>query len=168
MCWVCAEHNKFFRRYACGRLDHLLNCVLLFVVLFYVYPLKFLTMWLLGGVFGLKNRPSIGDVGQVETLMLLYSGGILLIFGTFILLYQHAWSQRKRLDLNAVEEVGLRYGMRAHMLSAGLGVTSILIALSPIGSMFAGLVYVLMGPLHAWNGYALGAAVSKLEKRGLS
>ena len=44
VCWIWYEHNLFFRRY--GLQDPwtvFLNCVLLFVVLFYVYPLKFLT-----------------------------------------------------------------------------------------------------------------------------
>src|SRR4029078_3921755 len=41
VCWIWYEHNLFFRRY--GLQDGwtvFLNCVLLFVVLFYVYPLK--------------------------------------------------------------------------------------------------------------------------------
>jgi uncharacterized membrane protein len=41
--WIWHEHNVFFRRF--GLQDHFtvfLNSVLLFVVLFYVYPLKFL------------------------------------------------------------------------------------------------------------------------------
>jgi uncharacterized membrane protein len=41
--WIWHEHNMFFRRY--GLQDPLtvfLNGVLLFVVLFYVYPLKFM------------------------------------------------------------------------------------------------------------------------------
>ena len=45
VCYIWWEHNKFFRRY--GLQDAwtaFLNCVLLFVVLFYVYPLKFLTV----------------------------------------------------------------------------------------------------------------------------
>jgi uncharacterized membrane protein len=47
VCWIWYEHNIFFRRY--GLQDPwtvFLNSVLLFVVLFYVYPLKFLTMGL--------------------------------------------------------------------------------------------------------------------------
>ena len=42
VCWIWYEHNVFFRSYG---LDDpwtvFLNCVLLFVVLFYVYPLKY-------------------------------------------------------------------------------------------------------------------------------
>ena len=49
VCWIWYEHNVFFRRY--GLQDAwtvFLNAVLLFVVLFYVYPLRFLTTALVG------------------------------------------------------------------------------------------------------------------------
>src|SRR4029079_10892928 len=88
VCFVWWEHNKFFRRY--GLQDAwtaFLNALLLFVVLFYVYPLKFLTTWLLGGIFHLEGRPVIDQAAQVRTLMLLYSSGVVLIFGTLALLY---------------------------------------------------------------------------------
>src|SRR5215203_4822419 len=48
---VWFQHFRFFRRY--GLQDTpvvLLNCALLFVVLFYVYPLKFLYTWLVAQV----------------------------------------------------------------------------------------------------------------------
>src|SRR5688572_8254675 len=43
VCWIWYEHNIFFRRYGLqDALTVFINCVLLFVVLYYVYPLKFL------------------------------------------------------------------------------------------------------------------------------
>src|SRR5262249_7398500 len=65
VCYVWWEHNKFFRRY--GLQDAwtaFLNCLLLFVVLFYVYPLKFLTTWLLGPLFHL-DRPTVDRPEQI-------------------------------------------------------------------------------------------------------
>ena len=51
--WIWYEHNLFFRRYGLqDGLTILLNHVLLFVVLFYVYPLKFVFTSLLGDLFG--------------------------------------------------------------------------------------------------------------------
>lgn len=42
MCWIWFEHYAFFRKFdAEDPLTILLNCVLLFLVLFFVYPLKF-------------------------------------------------------------------------------------------------------------------------------
>jgi uncharacterized membrane protein len=165
VCYIWWEHNKFFRRY--GLQDAwtaFLNAVLLFVVLFYIYPLKYLTLGVLGGLFQLPNRPSLDDARYV---MLIYSGGIILIFGTFLLLYQHAWRQRRALGLSAADEINLRHGLRAHGISTSLGVISIALAsvLPPQWLALAGLLYGLMGPLHAWNGYRNGAALAALDKQ---
>ena len=41
ICWIWYLHYSFFRQYGLeDRLTIVLNCVLLFVVLFFVYPLK--------------------------------------------------------------------------------------------------------------------------------
>ena len=83
VCWIWYEHNVFFRRY--GLQDGgtvVLNSLLLFVVLFYVYPLKFLTTNLLGPLFGVEEA-SFDRISDGRLLMLLYSGGIVLIFATY-------------------------------------------------------------------------------------
>ena len=42
VCWIWFEHYAFFRKFdAEDALTIFLNCVLLFLVLFFVYPLKF-------------------------------------------------------------------------------------------------------------------------------
>jgi uncharacterized membrane protein len=166
VCWVWYEHNKFFRRY--GLQDAwtaFLNSVLMFVILFYVYPLKFLTTWLLGGVFGL-DRPEIRtDIpDEVRTLMLLYSTGVLLIFGLFVLLYLHAGRRRAALALSPAEEVQLRFGRRAHLLSCTVAALSIAIVFSGIPAWIGGVIYGLMGPLHGWNGYRMGKALDRFPQ----
>ena len=164
VCWIWYEHNIFFRRY--GMQDALtvfLNAVLLFVVLFYVYPLRFLTTALVGGL--VMRRGDVPDITQTDSwlLMLLYSIGVLLIFTTFLMLHWHAWKQRRTLELSRVEEVQLQFRARSHGISAGIAVASLLIlALAPTQAMWAGIIYGLMGPLHGWNGYRAGAAQAKL------
>lgn len=162
VCWIWYEHNVFFRRY--GLQDPwtvFLNSVLLFVVLFYVYPLKYLTTRLTGQFSG---HPTVNmrDVdGQL--VMLLYSTGVVVIFATFILLHLHAWRQRAVLDLGPTDELTLRFSRRAHVISASI-LVSIAIALLGSGwSAVAGLIYCLMGPLHAWNGYQAGKAHERLR-----
>jgi len=165
--WIWYEHNVFFRRY--GLQDAwtvFLNAVLLFVVLFYVYPLRFLTTMLVGGV-GLMPKgtyPAFDDIDNAY-LMILYSTGVFVIFSSFLLLYRHAWRLRKTLGLDPVEELQLKYRARAHGISTGLAVASLLLVfLLPAGPMWAGMIYGLMGPLHAWNGYRGGAAQARLAK----
>jgi hypothetical protein len=167
VCWIWYEHNWFFRR--TGLQDPwtvFLNCVLLFVVLFYVYPLKFLTAALMSRFFGLGGGvgPSFSSVTYSgSTLMVMYSTGVVLIFGTFVLLYRHARARRAELDLSPSDDVALAYGLRGHVISMSLGAVSLALALaSEALAPIAGFLYGLMGPLHAWNGYAGGKAQAKL------
>ncbi len=165
VCWIWYEHNVFFLRYVLqGPWTVFLNIVLLFVVLFYVYPLKFLTISIVGGLLGLAGRPTIAD-GEWAELMLLYSSGVLVIFTVFVLLHWHAWRQRHALGLDELERLQLKSGATGHALSAGIAVVSLVLLAMPIGSMWSGLVYCLMGPVHGWNGYRFGRASDRLRAR---
>jgi len=137
--------------------------------LFYVYPLRFLTTALVGRqIMGDPNAPKIAP-SEGPLLMLLYSIGVLLIFSTFLLLHWRAWSQRGEIGLTAVEDLQLRYRARSHGISAGIAVASLILVLAlPSQAMWAGLIYCLMGPLHAWNGHAAGSAQAKLRKASLA
>jgi len=163
VCWIWYEHNVFFRRY--GLQDPwtvFLNCVLLFVVLFYVYPLKFLTLHLAGQFRG-DPATNMKDVDG-RLVMLLYSAGVVLIFGVFVALHRHAWKKRAALGLDAADLMTLRYSTRGHAISTSLGLVSIAIVLvNRRWSGIAGMIYGLMGPLHAWNGYQAGKAHARLN-----
>lgn len=161
--YIWWEHNKFFRRY--GLQDAwtaFLNALLLFVVLFYVYPLKYLTTTLLAPVVGLPRGAA--GLGDGRFVMLVYSAGVAMIFGVFLLLYRHAWAARGQLGLDAADLVRLRYAARAHALSFGLALTSI--ALSAVIAerllWIPGVLYGLMGPLHGHNGYRAARAQAAL------
>jgi len=162
VCYIWWEHNRFFR--LTGMQDAwtaFLNSLLLFVVLFYVYPLKFLATALVGPLLGLGGR---GGLEDGRFVMVVYSTGVVLIFGTFVLLYRHARSRRRQLALTPVEETTLRFKTRAHLLSTGLGIASVaLAALLPERLLWiAGALYALMGPLHGWNGFAAGREYRRL------
>ncbi|HEX5071307.1 MAG TPA: TMEM175 family protein [Vicinamibacterales bacterium] len=165
VCWIWYEHNLFFRRYGLqDAFTVFLNCLLLFVVLFYVYPLKFLTSSLVD-TFVFHKEGFEGTEADGHLLMWLYSLGVLLIFLTFIALHMHAWRQRAALALTPTESLQLRFRIRSHAISAGLAAVSILLVLIlPHRLALAGLVYGLMGPLHAWNGYAAGKAHAALAQ----
>jgi len=163
VCYLWYEHNKFFRRY--GLEDAwtvVLNSVLLFVVLFYVYPLKYLANSLLGGMVGVVDAPRMQS-GRL--LMYMYSGGVVLVFSTFVALYWHAWRRRRDLDLDASELVTLRFGRRAHLISVGIGLFSLALNYLTALPGLSGMIYFLMGPMHGWNGYLAYKAHDKLEVR---
>ena len=133
-----------------------LNAVLLFVVLFYVYPLRFLTTALVGRPACSHQRRS-GHQRDATAAAddCCTASASSLIFTTFVLLHRHAWRQRAALDLTRIEELQLQYRARSHGISAGIAVVvaAARVALVPAQSMWAGLIYCLMGPLHGWNGY---------------
>jgi uncharacterized membrane protein len=164
VCYIWWEHNQFFRRY--GLQDAwtaLLNSILLFVVLFYVYPLKFLATVLLSPLVGGATMPRDWDARFV---MVTYSVGVTLIFGTFVLLYRHAWRRRASLGLDPEELIALRFKKRAHQISTCLGLTSIALAtvVSERSMWIPGVLYGLMGPLHAVNGWQAGRAQADLAR----
>ena len=73
---------------------------------------------------------------------------------------------RKTLDLTPVEQLQLHFRLRSHGISVGLATVSLLmLAVSDRMPMWAGMIYALMGPLHAWNGYSAGKAQAALAKQ---
>jgi uncharacterized membrane protein len=166
VCWIWYEHNKFFRRYGLqDALTAFLNAVLLFVVLFYVYPLRFLTIMLVGPMVGVEGGARFDDAGVDGTLLMtFYSGGVLVIFTVFVLLHLHARRKRATLGLGPLEELQLYYSTRSHLISAGIAVISLLILAVGMEPMWAGLIYALMGPVHGVNGFLAGRALGNLAK----
>jgi hypothetical protein len=176
ICWIWYEHQQFFRNYGLqGPWVITVNCLLLFVVLFSVYPLKYLTISLIGPMVGMVDpmtkEPLHLGMDNGDTVMLLYSTGVVLIFGAFVLLYREAWKQRAAMGLGAEESLQLKSNMRGHFISAGLGVVSIVLVLIARATqeyrlvIAAGLIYSLMGPLHGWNGHATGKSLAALRKK---
>lgn len=90
------KHYLFFRRYGLeDGVTVLLNVILLFLVLFYVYPLKFLFSAALGEV-----RITIEEGRQ---LFSIYGLGLSAVFVVFVLLYANALRQKRRLELTPLE-----------------------------------------------------------------
>ncbi|MFL5560449.1 MAG: TMEM175 family protein [Gemmatimonadaceae bacterium] len=106
---------RFFRRYGLEDPTTIrLNGVLLFVVLFFVYPLKFMTQLLTdffmnGGLSTL--RPGVLSkalVGGGYDLVLLFYGGFGTVFLVLGLMYLHAYRMRDHIGLNELEALDTR------------------------------------------------------------
>ena len=156
------KHYGFFRRY--GLQDtptRLLNAVLLFIVLFYVYPLKYLWSHLISASGRLNVDPSEG-----QTLMVIYGLGGAAVFSIFVLLHRHAWQLRDELELNELERYDTRASIRENALLAAVPLLSVLLAwiLPPRFLSLAGGVYFLYGPLMTWNGMREGRGRHRLEE----
>ncbi len=154
---IWAVHNGFFRRY--GLADAwtvVLNAALLFVVLFYVYPLKFLAMALvqvLGGVAPGEAR-LFASADDAATLLSVYGAGFVAVFLMVALLYRHALRRRAELGLDAAEAHAARFWMEHYLLYVGVGLLSLALALTGVGLGIGmpGWIYALLGPLCWWHG----------------
>jgi len=104
-------HYVYWRRYGLETLYSIvLNSALVFVTLFYVYPLKFVFTLAVGAVSGglTVPRSQLSQMildAQVPTLMTIYSLGFTAVFGIFALQYQYAYSKREELELNEYERL---------------------------------------------------------------
>jgi uncharacterized membrane protein len=168
--WIWFEHYSFFLRFKLqDNLTVFLNLVLLFVVLFFAYPLKFVLTRLVGGLTG-YGLPE-GDAaftsftaGDARLLMGAYSAGFVAVFGVLALFYWNALRQREELRLSTLEVFDARAGIRAHLLSVAIGMLSIALALVLPMRLFglAGFVYFLLGPVQGMNGSRSGRARGRL------
>jgi uncharacterized membrane protein len=163
--FVWYEHYKFFRRYGLSDLPTLwLNSVLLFLMLFYVYPLKFLfTLWM-DQLFGFSENEMI-EASQVPLLLLIYSAGFVAIQIVFVLMYLRAYSLRGELGLDAYELSVTREEIQGYLLNVSVGLASIAIAVFGGDALvsLAGYVYILVFPLQTINGRVMGSRRRKSE-----
>ncbi len=119
--WV--GHYRFFRRYGLQTpWAVFLNCVLLFFVLFYVYPLKFLFVEVFSGSGGIEPD-------DARMLFLIYGAGYAAVFTVLALLYLHAWRQREALALSPIELLKTRHSMINNLAMAIVGLSSAALAL---------------------------------------
>jgi uncharacterized membrane protein len=150
---IWKEHHRFFSRYGLADAKtSFLNAVLLFGVLLYVYPLKFLFTIMLGPLLGAVRDSAAVPMrpDQVRPLMAIYSSGYAAVWAIFALMYRHAYAQRLVLLLDArqVFETRAQAGaMVAHMCIGLLSVAMAFIAPSRLAGTFAGFTYFLVGPV---------------------
>ena len=169
--WIWFEHYLFFLHFKVeDNLTVLFNLMLLFVVLFFAYPLKFVLTRVVGGWTGL-GLPH-GDTGyfrftasDARLLMVAYSAGFVAVFGLLGLFYGNALRQRDALGLGPLELFDARAGLRRHLLSVTIGVASILLALLVPMNLFwmPGFIYFLLGPVQGTNGHRTGVARARVK-----
>src|SRR4051812_37187990 len=79
--WIWHEHNMFFRRYGLqDGVTVVLNAGLLFVVLFYVYPLKFTFDSMFAQFVPAANAPERMALYQMANASIIYALGFVVLF----------------------------------------------------------------------------------------
>ena len=162
----------FFRRYNLqDTYTLILNAMLIFVVLFYVYPLKFLFTLLVsqfvGGGAEHAAEPMI-ERGQLGSLMMVFDLGYLAVFAIFALLYYHAYRLRSAMDLNELEMLDTRESIISALINIGVAVISlsILFIAGENHAGLAGMIYpILMAPATTIHHAITGRKRRKLMER---
>ena len=160
--WIWYQHDGFFKKYPLeDPLTVVINGALLFVVLFYVYPLKFMfdsmfARWLPAP----RTRAPIDqmELWELGNAAAVYGLGFLVLFLVFALLYYRAYRLRDELELTDGDVFDLRTEMGHHFTSAAVGALAMVFALvAPLRIVFMSpMMFILMGPAHYWWGTRRG------------
>lgn len=98
---IWMSHFRFFRRYGLHDAGTLwINSALLFSILFYVYPVKF--MFAVASGFNVDPH-LFSNPYQKREMMEVYSLGFAAIYFCLTALYWNAWRQRRVLHLSPLE-----------------------------------------------------------------
>lgn len=131
------QHFVFFYRYGLRNPTVLvLNTIFLVIVLFYVYPLKYLARGILIPIAYLFDQSALLrqmlDVyrgGSVADLMIIYGLGASAVFIILSIMYRYAWKRSDELELNAVERFDSYTSMIANFLLASVPLISVALAI---------------------------------------
>lgn len=143
------QHFVFYFRYGLrnGKII-VFNTLFLVIVLFYVYPLKFLTRLLLYPLALLtENDVLIQELSgvirwqkDIGDLMIIYGIGYGSIFFVLMMMYRYALKNADALELNEIEKFDTRVSMQTNLLMAIIPFFSVLLSFIFRGHWLAGLI----------------------------
>ena len=138
MMGIWKVHYNFFRR--TDYIDNwiiALNMILLFTVLFYIFPVRSLLITGFGG-----NRISIDDFSDIFQL---YSIGFALIFTSLFFMYLRTYKK----DIKEGKNLKYLFYTRHFFIFITMGLISFLLAKFQVGLLYGipGFVYAFLGPL---------------------
>jgi len=158
------EHVTWSRRYGLDdRGSIVLSLVLVFLVMVYIYPPKYMFGSFFGWITGgwLSSGVNVHSMGDLRAMFVIYG----IVFGTMSivlsLLYLQAWRQRHVLGLSLDECVATSRSIASGWVMAGVATVSIIVACNlpeqspPWMQGAPGMVYALLflnGPVPAWFG----------------
>lgn len=157
------NHSNFFLYY--GLIDNTiktLNALFLFVLLFYVYPLKYLFSYI-GTAIYISIKEGFGDdseafnqtlqilreeklsVVQWQDLMIRFGLGLFFIYLIVLLMHMHAYKKAGELQLEAREKFITRTFIHEYLILIAITVLSMLVVIIFGGraAPYSGMVYLL-------------------------
>jgi len=158
-------HYRYHRRYGFeDPFSRVITMAILVLVLFFVYPLKFLFTAITVNMFGLglANAPHVDTVDQGVTLYLIYGLGFAGVWGLYAVLYMHALRKRAALGLSEIEVMMTKAVLAENLIYVGVCALSIAIAILTRNTWLPGFIYFILGPLQGFNGWWYGRKVHAL------
>jgi len=165
------RHFMFFRQYGLSDMPTMLiNSALLFVLLMYVYPLRFMfstVITMFTGIGPKRVSDNMMSNADVPTLFVVFGAGYAAIYILFGLLYIHAYRVRQRLALGEYERHDTVTNIWNNLACAGVGFLSIVLALTLNGAwvQIAGWCYATVGFVAGGIGYSRGRSRERLQRR---
>ena len=135
--WIV--HYNYYRKI--NRIDYVIiaiNMLLLFVILFYIYPMKFIANMITG-------KSSVSSADELSLLFTIYGFGFALIFSCIAFLYNYSAKLEPELSTY------LKFYRTHFLLYVVVGIVSIGLAQLHVGLQYGvpGFVFALLGPLAA-------------------
>ncbi len=166
-------HHRFFRRYGLRDVSMVwLNSILLFLTMFFIYPLKFLATFLVRIMSGDPMTVQGADGSLIPILAwddalhlhLLFTIGFAAVHVTFLAMHARVVSLRRRLELNELEMFDTRTAIREHGIFVAFGFVSALIATMGGHTWIpaAGWLFFFLGPAMGIHGYVSGKRRERL------
>ena len=143
------SHYRFCRRFGLDDgLTRFLTCVLLFLVLFYVYPLKFLFNLSLNSLFG-APIPATTRItkDELSSLLVIYGLGFAAVYFALLFLYVHAYRLRDALELSALERLDTRFAIYRIIALVAIGLIAASLARLQWFHQWGGLIYLSIFPI---------------------
>ena len=170
------EHVAFFYRYGIRDAKIVfLNTTFLILLLFYVYPLKFLwRMLTLYPLSRILNQPDLSEnlspmlrsTSDTASLMIIYGVGLASVFFVLALMYRHALAKSETLGFNSIEKFDTRSSIRTNLLMSAIPTLSLILAIILKDNRYVGLIsgftYMLYMPVMFTHGYLMAKRREKL------
>lgn len=164
-----AGHWKWSRRFGLEDWPSvLLSLLLVFLILCYVYPLKFLSSlfmhWVTGG--RISGSATLQSPGELHAIFAIYGAGFVMLCLVLAALNLHALRLGDRLRLDPVERISTRSEVGAWLILAAVGMLSVLLALlTPVTRfILPGWAYALLWPIMHVYGVLSGRRIEAVKK----
>ena len=173
------QHYIYFIRFGLQSVKIVtINTILLFLILVYVYPLKFLTRLLFELYLGLitsdwayfsATYQEEFTLTNMSVLLIIYGAGAALIFLTLAWMYAYALKKRSSLRLSEYEVFKSNESLRINLLMASIPFLSAILAAffgrTQTGMAVSGFIYMLYPIVLPLYGFLSGRRQKKILEK---